>query len=140
MKRLVKSILISAAAVAMTVAVITPASADDHWHHHHGIGGWGYGAAGLATGLIVGSAIANQPRYYDDEYAASPRYYDDEYAPAPSYYYRPAPRAYYVPVAGSLRPWTPAWSRYCYDRYMTFDDRTGTYVGNDGVRHFCLAS
>lgn len=136
MKSLIKSILISAAAVAMTVAVISPASADDHWHHHHGFGGWGYGAAGLATGLIVGSAIANQPRYYDQPQY----YYDDEYAPAPSYYYRRAPRAYYVPVAGSLRPWTPAWSRYCYDRYRTFDGRTGTYVGSDGVRHFCVAS
>jgi len=137
MKSLVKSILISAAAVAMTVAVITPASADDHWHHHHGSSGWAYGAAGLATGLIVGSAIANQPRYYDDEYAASPRYYDDEYAAPPSYYYAPPRRTYYVPVARSLRPWTPAWSRYCYDRYRTFDGRTGTYVGSDGVRHFC---
>ena len=135
MKNLVKSILISAAAVAMTVAVITPASADDHWHHHHGSSGWAYGAAGLATGLIVGSAIANQPRYYDQQQY----YYDDEYAPPPRYYYGAPRRTYYVPVAGSLRPWTPAWSRYCYDRYMTFDGRTGTYIGNDGVRHFCVA-
>jgi hypothetical protein len=27
--------------------------------------------------------------------------------------------------------------RYCYDRYRSFDGRSGTYVGYDGMRHFC---
>ncbi|MET0747272.1 MAG: BA14K family protein [Rhizobium sp.] len=138
MKIFGKTILLSAAAVALTVASLSPAAADDRWHHGNG---WGYGAAGLATGLIVGSAIASQPSY-------GPGYYDDdEYAPPPPRYYQrrafyapPPPPAYYPRAyAGSLRPWSPAWSRYCYDRYATFDGRTGTFVGYDGARHFCTA-
>jgi hypothetical protein len=145
MKSLVKSILIAGAAVAMTAATLTPASADN-WHHgynnwHHGWGGgyggwggggWGYGAAGLGAGLIIGSAIA-QPGYY------GPGYYGGYgYAPPPRYYYR-APRRYYINDSG-LRPWSPAWSRYCFNRYRTFDGRSGTFVGNDGARHFCVAN
>ncbi len=140
MKTFGKTILLSAAAVAMTVASLTPAAADDRWHHGSG---WGFGAAGLATGLIVGSAIASQPRYAEPRY-----YYDDGYAPPPPpryyyprrvYYAPPPPPPVYYPsaYAGSLRPWSPAWTRYCYNRYATFDGRTGTYVGYDGARHFC---
>lgn len=149
MKSLAKSILIVGAALAVTAVGITPAAADwhhgnDHWYHgggwHHGYGGgfgggWGYGAAGLATGLIIGSAIA-QPGYYGPGYYGSG--YGYGYAPPPRYYYG-APRRYYVNDAG-LRPWSPAWSRYCSGRYRTFDGRSGTFVGNDGARHFCVAN
>jgi BA14K-like protein len=136
MKIFGKTILLSAAAVALTVASLSPAAADDRWHHGNG---WGYGAAGLATGLIVGSAIASQPSY-------GYGYYDDEYAPPPPPRYYYPRRAYYAPppsysaYAGGLRPWSPQWSHYCYDRYRTFDGRTGTFVGSDGARHFCVAS
>lgn len=131
MKTLVKTFLVSAAAIGISVAALSPASADDRWHH----GGWGLGAAGLATGLIVGSAVASEPRYYEE-----PRYYDDEFAPPPppSGYYG-APRRY-EPVASNLRPWSPGWAQYCENRFRTFDGRTGTYVGNDGARHFCVVS
>ncbi len=138
MNTLGKSILIAAAAATLAVASITPASADD-WHHH-GYNGWAVGAAGLATGLIVGSAIASQPRY------AEPGYYYGDYPPPPPYYYRAPQRvyvepseAYYPGPAYELRPWSPQWMRYCSDRYQTFDGRTGTYVGYDGARHFCTA-
>lgn len=139
MNTLGKSLLISAAAAAMAVASMSPAAADDHWHHGSG---WGYGAAGLATGLIVGSAIASQPRYVEPGY-----YYGDYPPPPPPYYYRPRPvyvapapaEAYYPGPAYDLRPWSPQWMRYCSDRYRTFDGRTGTFVGYDGARHFCTA-
>jgi hypothetical protein len=139
MNTLGKSILVSAAAATLAVASFSPAAADDHWHHGSG---WGYGAAGLATGLIVGSAIASQPRYVEP----GPYYYGDYPPPPPPYYYR-APRpvyvapaeAYYPAPVYQLRPWSPQWMRYCYDRYRTFDGRTGTFVGNDGMRHFCNA-
>ena len=29
------------------------------------------------------------------------------------------------------------WLAYCYDKYRSFDPRTGTYVGRDGRRHRC---
>lgn len=134
MNKIMKTMALTAAAAAISVAAITPALADGRWHHHGGYG-WGLGAAGLATGLVVGSAIASEPRYYD-----GPVDYDDEYAPPPPPGYYGAPRRY-VPVAsGDLRPWSPDWMQYCESRYRTFDNRTGTFVGNDGARHFCIAS
>lgn len=141
MNRLMTSILIPAAAAALSLASVSAASADDHWHHYHNNDGWVAGAAGLATGLIVGSAIASQPTYVEP----APYYVEPDYPPPPPRYYRApvyvAPReAYYAPPpAYALRPWSPEWQRYCYDRYRTFDGRTGTYVGYDGMRHFCTA-
>ncbi len=139
-----KTLVISAVAAALTVTSMSAASADEYWHHHNR-DGWALGAAGLATGLIVGSAIASQPRYVEP----GPVYADPDYdAPPPPYYYRPPPRridverdvSYYAPApAYGLRPWSPAWMRYCYDRYRSFDSRSGTYVGYDGMRHFCAA-
>lgn len=29
------------------------------------------------------------------------------------------------------------WLAYCFDRYRSFDPRTGTYLGKDGRRHRC---
>jgi hypothetical protein len=134
MNTLGKSLIISAAAAAMTFASLSAASADDGWHHHHDNSGWVAGAAGLATGLVVGSVIANQPRYVE------PDPYYDAPPPPPSYYYRAPTRVYYPGPAVGLRPWSPQWMRYCYDRYGSFDARTGTYVGYDGARHFCVAN
>src|ERR1700704_760793 len=73
MNTLGKSLIISAAAAAMTFASLSAASADAGWHHHHDNSGWVAGAAGLATGLVVGSVIANQPRYVEpDPYYDAP--------------------------------------------------------------------
>ncbi|PWV97627.1 BA14K-like protein [Hoeflea marina] len=45
-----------------------------------------------------------------------------------------------VQYSGSIEPWTPAWYRYCDNRYRSFNDRTGTYRGYDGRDHFCVAN
>jgi hypothetical protein len=142
MNMLGKSLVMSAMAAALTLTSISTASADDRWHHHNG-NGWAIGAAGLATGLIVGSAIASQPRYVEPD----PVYVDPDYAPPSPYYYRAPPRrvyverdvGYYAPQSVGLRPWSSQWMRYCYDRYSSFDGRSGTYLGYDGMRHFCTA-
>ncbi|WP_333823647.1 hypothetical protein [Pinisolibacter sp.] len=60
--------ILTAALVALTVAttgVVSTGTAEAApWHHHHHRHhGWGWGAGGLATGLIIGSAIASQPAY-----------------------------------------------------------------------------
>jgi hypothetical protein len=134
-----KSLLVSATAAALTLASLSAASADDRWHHHDNRG-WALGAAGLATGLIVGSAIASQPRYVEP----GPVYVDPDYAPPPPRYYR-EPRPVYVQrdvgydAPDGLRPWSSEWMRYCYDRYASFDGRSGTFLGYDGMRHFCVA-
>jgi hypothetical protein len=48
-----------------------------------------------------------------------------------------APR---VPVRASVEPWTPQWERFCSYRYRSFDSRSGTFIGNDGRSHFCVAN
>ena len=31
----------------------------------------------------------------------------------------------------------PGWIAYCARRYNSFDPYTGTYLGRDGLRHYC---
>ena len=31
----------------------------------------------------------------------------------------------------------PAWTASCASRYRSFDAHSGTYLGNDGLRHYC---
>jgi hypothetical protein len=72
------------------------------------------GAAGFAVGTLFGHAAA-QPRYV-------------------------APRPVYVapaPVVYGPAPWTPRWYSYCSAKYGSFDPRSGTYAGVDGVRYMC---
>lgn len=145
MNRLAKTILLTATAAALTLSAVGGASARDrHWHHGHN-DAWVGGAVGLATGLIVGSAIANSGPVYEERRYIDPSY---EYEPAPVYR---APRRVYVepgyapeyryarPVRAAVEPWTPQWERYCAYRYRSFDPRSGTYIGYDGRSHFCNA-
>lgn len=58
--------ILTAALVAVTVATAgvastAPAMAGP-WHHRHH-GGWGWGAGGLAAGLVIGSALASRPAH-----------------------------------------------------------------------------
>lgn len=88
------------------------------------------GALGLATGVIIGGALASQPRYTE------PRYVE------PDYYPEPEPRVIYrrQPVyTPSYEPWTQSWYDYCSQRYRSFNPQSGTYVGYDGREHFCTA-
>jgi hypothetical protein len=144
MNRLAKTLFLTATAAALTFSSIGAASADDYYyrrHHHGGNDALVGGAVGLATGLIVGSAIASSPRYDEPRYIDPPAY-EPEYESVPVYrapqrYYAPA--RYYAPVRTAAEPWTPQWERYCSYRYRSFDPSSGTYVGNDGRSHFCTA-
>jgi hypothetical protein len=83
-----------------------------HWrgHRHRGWGnGWGWGAAGLATGLLLSS-----PYWAGDEGYAEPHY-------GGSY-------AYEGGGDGFAR---------CEQTFRSFDPRSGTYMGYDGVRRRC---
>jgi hypothetical protein len=95
---------------------------------HGGGAAVGAGIAGLAAGAIIGGAIANsqQPAYY---------YGDQGYgAPAPVYadpgYGEPAPA--YADQGGGGDA-----EAYCAQRYRSYDPQSGTFLGNDGVRHPC---
>ncbi|MBN9073708.1 MAG: BA14K family protein [Rhizobiales bacterium] len=90
----------------------------NRWHDNHG-DAVAAGIAGLALGAIAAGALADRGPVYD---SPPPRY-------QPRYAYE-----------GSLRPWSRAWYRYCDQRYRTFDPGSGTYIGNDGREHFCVAN
>jgi BA14K-like protein. len=141
--RFLRSAVLGLAVAATTLAALPAAQAGDRWRHGGHYHGHYYssgdvaaaGAVGLAVGALVGGlAAANSgPVYYRDPPPPRPRpYYRGYYAPPPP------PRVAYA--RPSLEPWTPGWYRYCESRYRSFDPRSGTFMGYDGVRHFCTAN
>jgi hypothetical protein len=154
MTRTLRTVVLSIAVAATALTAAAPAFADDYYYRdrHHGYRGGdavALGALGLATGLIVGSAVS-QPRYAPDipvyRDPPPPRYYREAvpvyrapYADNDGYYPAPPVRARRVSNAVGVEPWSPEWARYCANRYQSFDRRSGTYVGYDGRSHFCTA-
>ncbi|MGX5806218.1 BA14K family protein [Bradyrhizobium sp. Arg314] len=96
------------------------------------------GVLGLAAGALIVGALANNrppPRdYYDGDYYDR----DVRVRPAPVRRYYAQPRIVYADR--NAEPWTRGWYEYCFDRYRTFNSRTGTFTGNDGEQHFCVAN
>ena len=83
-------------------------------------GGWGWGApvaGGLIAGAIIGGALAAP--------------YGPGYYPGPAYYGAPPPVAYGPPPGGGDA------IAYCMQRFRSYDPGSGTYLGNDGYRHYC---
>ena len=112
------------APVPSSAAVLKSAVASDpseiRWRGHGG----GSVAAGLATGLLLGNIIGSSLYYY----GGPPVYYGP-----PAYY----PPGYYGPVYGPRYVGPLDWEAYCFSRYRSFDPISGTYMGNDGRRHYC---
>lgn len=81
-----------------------------HGYYRHGGYGWGGVGAGLAAGALIGGAIAaSQNPYYGPGYG---------YAPGPAYVEDDS-------------------VSYCMQRYKSYDPRSGTFLGYDGLRHPC---
>lgn len=137
--------LLSAAIAAAAVTIASPAVADEYYRRHRNNDALVLGAVGLAAGVIAGTAIASQPRYVERRYVErryvepAPIYDDREPAYIDDYPPPPPPRRARTYVAYDLEPWTPEWYRFCSDRYRSFNSRTGTYTGYDGMSHFCTA-
>jgi hypothetical protein len=151
MMKFAQHALLAAAVTLTPMAAATQAEAGDRYyrHHHRGDDALALGVIGLATGVIVGSALANPPpqrRVYVDRPVSvydEPGYYVDDYPPPPPRHtYRPRP-VYQQPrpvvQSYGIEPWTGAWYDYCAERYRSFNPRTGTFVGYDGRTHFCTA-
>ncbi|TPL54177.1 BA14K family protein [Mesorhizobium sp. B2-4-6] len=138
MNRFLKTAILGVGIAATTLATFSAANADDwRWHHHHrshGGDALAAGVVGLAAGALIGSALSNPgPRYYE------PAYGDDYYVDRPvRRYYVQQPRVVYADRYAE--PWTRGWYEYCSDRYRSFNSRTGTFTGNDGAQHFCVAN
>ena len=134
--------LLSAILAMAPFATATSAAAGDRYYHQHrsDADALALGVIGLATGVIVGSALANQPRSTGRVYIdPPPSVYDDEV-----YYayddFPPPPRSHrrtHNVRSHSVEPWTGAWYDYCSQRYRSFNPRTGTFIGFDGRTHFC---
>jgi len=135
MNKFIKAAVLALATAATVIPTVTSAQAED-WgrrrHHHNDGDALAAGALGLATGVIIGGAVASQPRYQERVYVdPEPEYYE------PRRVYRARPVV--VESYGSLEPWSRGWYRYCSQRYRSFDPQSGTFVGYDGREYFCRA-
>ena len=137
MNSIIKSVVLSVAVAASTLATLPAAQAGEgqwrrHYHGYHGSNGGDLAAAGIlglaAGALIVG--LTTQPAYREPAYGA--------YQPNRRY---PAAYDSYAQggYAATLEPWTADWYDYCAGRYRSFKPRTGTFTGYDGQQHFCVA-
>lgn len=141
MNRIVKTLVLSAAVAATTLAALPAAEAGERWRrydrHRDNTGEvLAAGALGLMAGaLIVGSANRAQPVYDYDYYEPAPRrvYRQDYYPVVPQ-------RRVVYSNSYSIEPWTPEWYSYCSDRYRSFKPRSGTFTGYDGQERFCVAN
>jgi len=85
-------------------------------HHHRGGGFWPGVAVGAGIGIGSGYGYYGSPSYYDDSYG----YYDEG-------------------VVAAAPPTDDDAVAYCTQRYRSYDPASGTYLGNDGLRHPCPA-
>jgi hypothetical protein len=96
------------------------------WNRGGGWRGGGYGP-GLAAGAIIGGALASGA-YYGNSYG----YYGGGPAYGSTYDYDDAPEVVEVaPGGGDVDV------NYCIQTYKSYNVRTGTYLGYDGLRHAC---
>jgi hypothetical protein len=92
--------------------------------HHGGHRGGGF-VPGLAAGAIIGGVIASPGYgYYDGPAYYSPGYYDDQYYDDGA-------------VAVAPEPVDDDAVAYCTQTYRSYDVRSGTFLGYDGLRHPC---
>ena len=150
-KRLLAAALVAGAGIAMLAnpvsampaapgAALQKAVPSQVEHVRWGGRGWGWGVGGgFVAGAIIGGALA-APYYYGPGpyyYGGGPYYYGGgPYYPAPAYGpgpYGPAPAYYGGPGPGPGGDATD----YCARRFHSYDPRSGTYLGTDGMRHPC---
>lgn len=136
---------LAGALAAATFLSVLPAQAGERWRHpprpivverqSSGDEWLAAGILGLAAGVVI-AGVASQPAPAEPIYRRPrPSPDRDYFPPAPVYYDEEEEW-----VDAGYEPWTRGWYRYCSDRYRSFDPGTGTYMGYDGVRRFCVAN
>lgn len=140
---------------ALTVIIVSsaPAAAHDRWRHKHRhhyqppiVKHADPGellAAGI-VGLAIGAIIAGAANQHNHNHAGvhhptRPRPDRNYFPPEPDDYSDEPTVIYAEPAYEPPQPWSPEWYRYCRNRFRSFDDDSGTYLGYDGRRHFCIA-
>lgn len=95
------------------------------------------GIAGLAIGAMLADSYARRQAAPDvGPYGGHRGSNPDYFPPAPAR----NPDVVYAPQQTSgAEPWSREWYRYCENRYRSFDPDSGTFMGYDGKRHFCVA-
>jgi hypothetical protein len=101
---------LTAALLAAAAVTSLPSSADAQWRGRWGWGGFGLGLAGVATGAIIGGALAAP--YYAYGYATP--YYNYGYAPGYNHGYAPGYSSAYAPgynygSASGIYAYAPNW-------------------------------
>lgn len=154
MHGILKSAVLSLSAATIALAPLAEASAHDRWNHHkhrrhhqpvivkkNDAGELiAAGIIGLALGaIIVGAANSPDHSGHRVHRPQRPRPHRDYFPPQPGNFSDEPEVIYAEPVYAAPEPWTREWFRYCENRYRSFDGQSGTYLGYDGKRHFCVA-
>ncbi len=98
------------------------------WHRGGGWRGGGFGP-GLAAGALIGGALASGAYANSYGYYGGGPYYGNTYYNAP--YDDGADVVEVAPGGGDVDV------NYCIQTYKSYNVRTGTYLGYDGLRHAC---
>ena len=148
MNCLLKTALLGLAVTATTLSTLPSAQAGDGRYRNNRYNNYNRydsgdlvaaGVLGLAVGaLAAGVASATRPGYYYDRVPVygRPVYREPVYRER-LYREGPVRGTYARTYATGLEPWSPEWYDYCESRYRSFNPRTGTFTGYDGVRRFC---
>ena len=81
----------------------------------------GYQNDGYSTGSVQRQPLSD---YSNDGYSQP---YQDN-----------GPRVVTYEETVSLEPWSQGWYQYCNQKFRSFNPKTGTYRGYDGLDHFCV--
>ncbi|WP_019221429.1 BA14K family protein [Bartonella senegalensis] len=118
-----------------------------HEHHvtrHNSGDALAAGIIGLAAGTILSNVLkkSEQPKIIYQTMPQSRVVYQEvpqgvyQQVPQNQVIYEVQSTATYQPLQ---QPWTDAWLQYCKKKYRSFNPKTGTFRGYDGLEHFCYA-
>ncbi|MBB5073214.1 hypothetical protein HNQ69_000318 [Bartonella callosciuri] len=109
---------------------------EHHVNHNNSGDTLAAGIIGLAAGAVLGNVL-KQPEQPQTIYWAVPQN---------RVVYQQVPQnqvIYEVPSTTTSQPlqqaWTRNWLQYCKKKYRSFNPKTGTFQGYDGLAHFCYA-
>ncbi|WP_042995319.1 BA14K family protein [Bartonella quintana] len=92
------------------------------------------GILGLAAGAVLGNVL-KKPEQPQIVYQGVPQVVYQQ-VPQSQIIYEVQSTARYKPLQ---QPWADDWLQYCKKKYRSFNPKTGTFRGYDGLEHICYA-